>query len=109
MTVFRLDDKVRLSVELALTPPGGDPLLLRRQEDAARAVGMTGAEIDVARRGWSFDVRASTAIALALSASDDNRRRARRAGLCDRSCAEIERLAAAIRQSRSDPHGSARP
>ncbi|WP_245337496.1 hypothetical protein [Shinella sp. HZN7] len=103
MTGFKLDERIRLPVELALTATSNDSLLLRKQEESARAIGMTGAEIDVARRGFSFDVKTSMAIALALAVCEENRQRALRTGLCARSCAEIEKMAAAFRQSGSRP------
>jgi hypothetical protein len=101
MTGFKLDERIRLSVELALTATSNNSLLLRKQEASARAIGMKEAEIDVARRGFSFDLKTSMAIALALAVCEENRQRALRTGLCARSCAEIEKMAAAFRQSSS--------
>ena len=94
MTEFKLDGRVRLSVELALTAASGDFPLFRAQEEIARAIGMTRAEVDIARRGGSFDIKASMAVALALKVCEENRQRALRAGLCARSCAEVEKMAA---------------
>lgn len=96
---FELDTRLRLSIELALLASCDDRRLLQRQDQAAHDAGMTGAEIDMARRGSSFDVKISAAVALALVPSEERRRRARRAGLCDRSCATIEQLAAQIQRS----------
>ncbi|MBX5041266.1 hypothetical protein HJB51_10655 [Rhizobium lentis] len=92
-----IDPRVRLSIELALTGTGASPSLLARQEEAGRAIGMTGAEMDVARRGSSFDFSASIAVSLALNACRETRQRALRAGLSEETCAEIERVARAIR------------
>lgn len=98
-TGFELDARLRLSIELALLASCNDRRLLQRQDQTVHDVGMTGAEIDMARRGSSFDVKISAAVALALVPSEERRRRARRAGLCDRSCATIEQLAAQIQRS----------
>jgi hypothetical protein len=94
---FGLDDRVRLSIELALTAGALDPLRRQRQADAARKLGMTGAEVDVARRGSSFDAMTSIAVALALasSGSPDHRiasarERALQAGIPEQICREIE-------------------
>ncbi|GLS44594.1 MULTISPECIES: hypothetical protein [Methylobacterium] len=101
MSSFTLDERVRLSIALGLTAGYGDPALHRRQEKAACRLGMTGAEIDAARHGRSFDMRTSAALALALaSASGDRdrvrieRARARRFGIAEAVCDEIEELAA---------------
>ncbi|TWB29395.1 hypothetical protein [Nitrospirillum viridazoti] len=92
MTADTLDGRARLSIELALTAGSPDP----RQDAAARALGMSGAEIDAARQGWSFDVRTSLALGLALAAEDlrqDRRARALKAGIPEAACREIEALA----------------
>ncbi|MBW9070071.1 hypothetical protein [Agrobacterium pusense] len=86
-----IDARVRLSIELALTGTNASKLLLAKQE-AGRALGMTGAEIDVARRGSSFDFETSIAISLALNACQETHQRALRAGLSEEACAEIERI-----------------
>ncbi|MDM9622936.1 hypothetical protein A6U87_07785 [Rhizobium sp. AC44/96] len=95
----RLDARLLLSIELALSASCADLQLSRRQDKDAHAIGMTGAEIDMARRGSSFDVKISAAVALALAPSEERRRCARRTGLCERSCMEIEKLAARIQRS----------
>jgi hypothetical protein len=100
MTGFKLDERVRLSIELALTGHSGDLSLLQRQDAEARRLGMIGAEIDVARQGSSFDFRISRAIALALASGNEDRR-ARRAhatksGIDGATCVQIESLAAAF-------------
>lgn len=87
-----------MTIELALIASSGDLSPKRKQEDDNRALGLTGAEIDLARRGLSFDVKIVRAIAFALTANGNTRARARAAGLCERSCVEIEHLAAAGRQ-----------
>jgi hypothetical protein len=100
MSAFRLDARVRLSITLGLTAGLPDPGLHRRQDATACRLGMTGAEIDAARRGHSFDMRTSVAIALALaSAAADRKRigmeraRAARFGIAATVCDEIEALA----------------
>jgi hypothetical protein len=98
MTSFTLDRRARLSIELALTADRHDPPQRALQEAEARELGMSGAEIDAARRGWSFDVQ--TSIALALATGDGDRRmereRALRAGITEKVCREIEMLADSI-------------
>jgi hypothetical protein len=101
MSGFLLDDRMRLSIEVALAAASGDTRRLCRAEDAAMAAGMTGAEIDAFRRGESFDFQLSRAIGLALAPDQELLRRARRAGLSDRVCMDIAALAAASREVRS--------
>ena len=100
MAGFTLNERARLSIELALTAGSGDGPLLRRQDADARRLGLTGAEVDAAREGTSFDFPISQAMALALASSDEDRavRRelAARAGIDGRTCLEIEHLAAAL-------------
>lgn len=100
MAGFTLDERGRLAIELALTAGSGDALLLRRQDTDARRLGLTGAEVDAARHGSSFDFPVSQAIALALASGDEDREarreRAVRAGIDGRTCLEIEHLAAAM-------------
>lgn len=89
-----LDERTRLAIGLAL----GEPL----DVEAAR-IGMCGAEIDAARRGRSFDVLTSHAVALALAGADQRpaeRARAIRAGLREQVCSEIEAWADARREYR---------
>ena len=92
-----IDPRVRLSIELALAGTSAGQSLLGKQEEAGRALGMTGAEMDVARCGSSFDFKISVAISLALDACQESRQRALYAGLSVEACAEIERIAQAIR------------
>ena len=76
-----------------------DLTLHAQQDHRAQALGMSGAEVDAARRGWSFDVKTSIAIALAIASNTDDeacevqRRRAVHAGLTERACQDIETLA----------------
>ncbi|PPJ49013.1 hypothetical protein C0075_02810 [Rhizobium sp. KAs_5_22] len=91
-----------MSIALALTAAGGDALLTRQQEEDAKALGMSGAEVDMARSGSSFDFQVSRALALALAPNDEQRERAVRAGLSVHVCAEIEEIAA-LYKNRSLP------
>jgi len=100
MNRFKLDGQLRLVIELALTAGKCDPVRLQSQENEARRLGMTGAEIDAARRGTSFDLLASLAVALAVAAAGDDperlcemRSRALRAGIPEEVGTEIESLA----------------
>lgn len=108
MTGFTLDERARLSIELALTADSQDPLQRQQQDTRAKALGMTGAEIDAARGGKSFDVRTSVVLALAMASNNDDehrrrqRARALKAGLTEDVCFEIEALAnrfAALKKS----------
>ncbi|WP_144579339.1 hypothetical protein [Agrobacterium sp. DE0009] len=92
-----IDPRARLSIELALTGTNASKPLLAKQEEAGRALGMTGAEMDVARRGSSFDFNTSIAISLALNACRETRQRAIRAGVSEETCEEIERIALSLR------------
>lgn len=101
MSDFTFDKRVRLSIELALTADSADPGRRSQQEDAARTLGMTGAEIDVARRGSSFDALISIAVALAIASRNANeaaladaRHRAINAGIPEGICQEIVAFAA---------------
>jgi hypothetical protein len=94
MAGFKLEAKALLSIELALTAGRGDPIFARQQEEDAKALGMTGAEIDMARSGSSFDFQLSKAIALALKANVEQRERAMKAGIDAQTCADIEKMAA---------------
>ncbi|WP_157220486.1 hypothetical protein [Flavisphingomonas formosensis] len=95
-----LDALTCLSIEMALTGDRDDPVLHQRQNSQAARLGMSGAEIDAARAGRSFDLRRSRALALALASTDERdevRERARQAGLCEQACREVERLAGQVR------------
>ncbi|MGL6043284.1 MAG: hypothetical protein ACRC1J_05120 [Sandaracinobacteroides sp.] len=62
-----LDDRIRIQVELALTSAAGCSKVRTMQDCAARAVGLSGAEIDAARDRRCFDRRARAAVALACA------------------------------------------
>lgn len=96
MASSSIDPRVRLSIELALTGTDASKPLLAKQEEVGRALGMTGAEMDIARRGSSFDFNTSVAISLALNACQETRQRALRVGLSEETCAEIERISQAV-------------
>ncbi len=95
-----LDERTRMSIELAMTAAPQHASLHPRQDVRARALGMSGAEIDAARRGWSFDARTSIAVALATATDQDLQQhreqigRALRAGLSEQACRDIQALAA---------------
>ena len=97
-----IDPRVRLSIELALTANSASPNLLTQQEEAGRALGMTGAEMDIARQGSSFDFETSVAVSLALNACRETHQRALRAGLSEEACAEIEFISQACRSQSDD-------
>ncbi len=62
----------------------------------AKSLGMTGAEVEVARRGSSFDAMTSIAVALALASQQgagyltSARERALQAGISDEVCLQIQ-------------------
>jgi hypothetical protein len=96
-TITALDERTQVSIVLALTGSGGDADLVRRQDAEARRLGLTGAEIDMARAGRSFEARTSHALALALAACGPDealrtaqRDRAARAGIPTALCDAIE-------------------
>jgi hypothetical protein len=93
MSGFNLDARARLSIELALTAGRGDPILAQQEKDA-KELGMTGAEIDMARKGSSFDFQLSKAIAVALEPTVERRECALKAGIDTRACTSIEKQAA---------------
>ncbi|MGN7755498.1 hypothetical protein [Sinorhizobium sp. 22678] len=97
MASSSIDPRIRLSIELALTGTNESKTLLEKQEEAGRALGMTGAEMDIARRGSSFDFNTSVALSLALNPCRETLQRALRAGLSEEACAEIERISQACR------------
>ncbi|MDA9529056.1 hypothetical protein [Bradyrhizobium sp. CCBAU 25338] len=96
MSNFAISERVRLSIELALTAGALDPLRRQQQNDTAKSLGMTGAEVDVARRGSSFDAMTSIAVALALASRQGAghlaiaRERALRAGISEEICLQIQ-------------------
>lgn len=98
MAAHAIDARILVQLRLALAPTHDAPQAadLERQ---ARAAGLTGAEIDAARAGWCFDVRADAAVgyAMALHAVDPHRvqaafARAHRSGLGTLDIEAIERL-----------------
>ncbi len=60
----------------------------------AKAVGITGAEVDMARKGSSFDFQLSMPIGLACKPNAEHRERVMKAGIDAQACADMERLAA---------------
>lgn len=62
-----LDERLSLAVELAMTAGKASAPILARQEQDARRLGLSGAEIDAARQGRVFDALAARAVALALA------------------------------------------
>ena len=98
-----LDPRTQLSIELAMTAGCRDVVQSAQQEARARALGMSGAEIDAARRGWSFDAQASIAVTLATALGEDegrnqqHRQKALMAGLSPEACSDVEVLARRFR------------
>lgn len=101
MGQFKLDARARLSIDIALAAASGDAERLRRREEAARSLGLTGAELDALRKGSSFDFQLSRAIGLALAPHAESRDRARRAGLDERACQAIEAFASGKARNRA--------
>ncbi|WP_313699935.1 hypothetical protein [Achromobacter sp.] len=97
MAAHGLDEKGRFCIVVALTAGSSNPERRARQDAQGRRLGLTRAEIDAARRGFSFDFCTSKAIALALAQDEairvSRRRDAIRAGIDNQACAEIERMA----------------
>ncbi|MDH4438824.1 MAG: hypothetical protein QE284_00340 [Rhizobium sp.] len=94
MRRFEIDARARLSIELALSAKNAAHIDVQRQEKEAKNLGMTGADIDIARSGSSFDFQLTKVIAFALAPSEKNRESAIKAGLDARVCTSIERIAA---------------
>jgi hypothetical protein len=104
MSIFKFDARARLTVEIALTAGERTASRDQWQEAEARLLGMSGAEIDVARQGRSFDVRMSSAIALATAEDierDLARTKAIRAGVSKDVCEEIEQFAISLAAARN--------
>ena len=97
MTSSHPEDRIRLSIELALTAK--DTQRQETQDAEARALGMSGAEIDAARRGRSFDAKTSIAMALAIASASGSselaaeRAKAQKAGFSEDECRLIEEFA----------------
>lgn len=91
------DERARLSIELALASPDQAESGRRLLDAAASAAGLSGAEIDLARCGASFDYRISKAIDLALANEDDDntllRMAAARAGIDEAALLRIKAFA----------------
>jgi hypothetical protein len=93
-----LPPRLAAMIRIALLPADASVEDIARSERLARAAGVTGAEIDAARQGRSFDVRASGAIAFALAIVsedpariDQDRLRARAVGLKAADIRALER------------------
>lgn len=103
MVRFTLDERVRLSIELALSAATASPHQHRRQDEDARRLGLSGAEIDAARRGLSFDARIAVALALATTSDgpqcDVLRDRARKVGITGDVEGEIRAFAQGLAAS----------
>lgn len=89
-------DRVRLQLRLALLGDIGCDRTLTDLNREARAIGLTGAEIDAARAGRSFEARTAAAIlfACAIKAGDQARveaarTRAIRLGVSNMELAEV--------------------
>lgn len=104
-----LDERIRIQVELALADCRGCAEARAQQECLARTAGLSGAEIDAARSGRCFDMRANAAVVLACATRSSPAppaaalmaalaAQARRAGLSD---AEIEAVQALARSGQS--------
>ena len=100
-----LDKRIGILVEIALTHDSDRSRTIERQEKAARHLGVTGAEMDAARAGRSFDVKSGAAVRLALAVQSQNRsaitaarERASQVGLNESDLAAIERLTAKIQR-----------
>lgn len=101
-----LEDRLRIQVEIALADSCGCAQTRVRQENRARAAGLSGAEIDSARAGRCFDMRANAAVVLACALRKDSTppgapvaaplaAKARRAGLNDADIEAIKGIACA--------------
>lgn len=95
-----INERVRVSIELALIEGPDDPSAYWQQYADAKRLGMSEAEIDIAREGRSFDVQTATVQAVAIAAlSEDEalraaaRARAESLGLCEDTCRKIETFA----------------
>ena len=98
MAAHAIDARILAQLRLALTGLDGDGRAAELERQA-RATGLTGAEIDAARDGWCFDVRADAAVgyARALRAGEARRLQAalahaKRSGLGAPEIEAIERL-----------------
>jgi hypothetical protein len=101
-----LDERIRIQVELALADSRCCAEARAQQECAARGAGLSGAEIDAARGGRCFDMRANAAVVLACASRSSSAppgapleaalaAKARRAGLSDAEIEAVQALAQA--------------
>lgn len=99
-----LEERIRIQVELALADRRGCAESRAQQECLARTAGLSGAEIDAARSGRCFDMRANAAVILACASRASPAppgapleaalaAQARRAGLSDAEIAAVQALA----------------
>jgi hypothetical protein len=93
----QLHARVRAQLKLALLGDCGCPKTLTRLEREARSSGLTGAEIDAAIGGRSFEARTAAAVAFACALKagkadllDQARARALHLGVTDDEMAAIE-------------------
>lgn len=106
MVMTGLSQRLRLHIELAVTGDCNCADTRERQEKTARGLGMTGAEIDAARDGRSFDIRMTRALAVVRALRDADptrishaRELALQSGIDRDELAMIEQLAANFQQA----------
>lgn len=104
MTRYDLDERLQFQIGVALAGPSAGPGMIAEQDATARRLGLSGAEVDLARAGRSFDLRTSSILALVRASRMEDpqalalaRRQARRAGVASLALAEVERIAKAFR------------
>jgi hypothetical protein len=101
-----LEERIRIQVEIALADSLGCAESRAQQECAARGAGLSGAEIDAARGGRCFDMKANAAVVLACTLRSSSTppgapieapiaAKARRAGLSDAEIAAVQAMAQA--------------
>lgn len=103
----QLHARVKAQLKLALLGDCGCPKTLTRLEREARSSGLTGAEIDAAIGGRSFEARTAAAVAFACGLKagkadllDQARARALQLGVTDDELAAIEEGAKQILASK---------
>lgn len=103
----QLHARVKAQLKLALLGDCGCPKTLTRLEREARSSGLTGAEIDAAIGGRSFEARTAAAVAFACALKagkadllDQARARALQLGVTDDELAAIEEGAKQILASK---------
>lgn len=94
----RLPARLRVQLELALLGDCGCATTIARLEREARSSGLTGAEIDAALAGRSFDATAAAVLAFACALKseaagqiENARRRAQDVGITDRELMAVAR------------------